>query len=270
MKKILTGLVLAGVMGAAFAQSAPTPKVLNLALAGGMKVDKTFPAVDGMTGYVLSKGSGQPTVVFTTNDNKYLVAGAIIDEGGKNLTADYAQKFIPKPEYSQFQSRLDKSAYLIEGSKTPKSIAYVFMDANCIFCHLAWKAFQPYEKVGLQVRWLPVAFLKKDSAGKAAAMLTAKDPEAALAQNETKFDEGSESGGLAPMEQIPSGVQAKIDENAKLMRDMGFQGTPAVVYKDAATGKLLATPGMVKLSELPASLGLPAQPNTDAELARFN
>jgi len=269
MKKVLTGLLLAGTLSAAFAQSAPTPKVLDLALAGGMKIDKTFPAVAGMTGYVLGKAGGQPTVVFTTSDSKYLIAGAIIDESGKNLTADYAQKFIPKPEYSQFQSQLDKSAYLIEGAKSPKSIAYVFLDANCIFCHLAWKAFQPYEKVGLQVRWLPVAFLKPDSAGKGAALLTAKDPEAALALNETKFDESSETGGIPAMTQIPAGISAKLDENAKLMREMGFQGTPAVVFKDAKTGKLLATPGMVKLSELPANLGLPEQPNNDPELARF-
>src|SRR5580698_3040556 len=73
--------------------------------------------------------------------------------------------------------QLQQTSVIVEGATGDKvkSTIYVFMDPNCIFCHYAWEAFQPYEAVGLQVRWIPLGFLKADSQGKAAALFDAAD-----------------------------------------------------------------------------------------------
>ncbi|MBC8737292.1 thiol:disulfide interchange protein DsbG [Paraburkholderia sp. UCT31] len=272
MKKFALAAIAALVATAAVAQAAPAasgvPKALSLVTQAGMKIERPFPAPAGLTGWVLSKG-GQYSIVYTTADGKYVLAGALIDEAGKNLTADHNAQYVPKVDYGQYWSQLEKSTYIAEGAKNPKTVVYAFMDPDCIFCHLTWKAFQSYEKAGLQVRWLPMGFLKPDSAGKAAALLTSAHPDAALAEHEHKFQPQTESGGIEPMATIPADIQAKLDANQKLMATMGFNGTPAIVYKDARTGKVFGKGGMPSLNDLPAMLNLPEQQITDPELLRF-
>ena len=77
------------------------------------------------------------------------------------------------------------STVLAEGTISgPKNIVYVFVDANCPFCHYTWLALQPYEKVGLQVRWIPVATLGPTSMPKAIEIMAAADQVAAFRKME--------------------------------------------------------------------------------------
>jgi len=243
---------------------ANVPKALQMAVRGGVKVEKSFNAVDGLTGWVITQKDGQVAVLFSTADGKYLMAGALVNEEGKNLTAYYTEMYTPHPDFS----KLENSAYLVEGAKSPKTIVYAFMDPNCIFCHLEWKALQAYEKVGLQVRWIPVAFLKPTSQGMAAALLESKQPAELLTVLQTKFDVKNEAGGIEPLAVVSAGSKAKIAANSELMHAFGFNGTPGMIYKDS-TGKVQYHPGMIKVSELPGMFDLPVQINTDPELARF-
>jgi len=270
VKKVIFAAALAAMMSSAFAAPDATPKVLDIPVKqGGMKIVNKFPAVGKMQGWVLQRG-GQNSVVFTTPDGKYLFAGALIDENGNNLTEDYTAKYVPKPDFTKLYSQLESSAYFIEGAKgsAVKGTIYAFMDPNCSYCHLAWKALQPYESAGLQVRWIPVGFLTHDSLPKAAALLESADPGAAMAQHEATFDPSTETGGIKPVEKISPATAKKLQANAKLMSDFGFGGTPAIVYKDK-NGKVVGKPGMPRLSELPEMTGMPEQPQTDPELARF-
>jgi thiol:disulfide interchange protein DsbG len=140
------------------------------------------------------------------------------------------------------------------------------MDPNCIFCHMLWIALKPYEAAGLQVRWIPVGFLQKDSSAKAAAILT--DGEPALEQCQQHFNVQTESGGIDGIAITPA-MRAKLASNLQLMRLAGVEGTPGVFYKDAA-GHVMRQDGMPSLSELPKITGLPPQPETDPQLARFS
>ena len=85
-----------------------------------------------------------------------------------------------EPEYQTLFAQLEKADVVREGPRKPKSVLYVFFDANCFYCHLTWKALQPYEAVGLQVRWLPVAYQQPSSVGRAAAIMQASDRVAVL------------------------------------------------------------------------------------------
>lgn len=170
-------------------------------------------------------------------------------------------------EYRAPYTKLGKTDAVHEGAKEPKRVLYVFFDANCYYCHLTWKALQPYEKVGLQVRWVPVAYQKPTSLGRAAAIMQAGDRAAALRDNESGYDAARFDGGIAPLQEVPPKLSAQIQVNTALMQAFGAPGTPALVWKDRSGIRVRA--GVPRLSELPGMTGLPAQPNADPELAKF-
>jgi thiol:disulfide interchange protein DsbG len=243
------------------------PKQIQGIIDSGAKVVKTFPAASQMKGWIISKDD-RYMIIFSSADNQTLFAGDMIDAAGKNLTEQYADQYIPKPDLAPLYSALEKSTYITEGvQKSPKSVVYAFFDPNCPFCHFAWKALQPYETAGLQVRWIPVAYLTESSTGKAAAILQAKDRGAALTENEQKYDLKSHEGGIKAAK--PNKASAKqLQDNSEFMHGFGITGTPAIVWKDAQ-GKIQVKGGMPRLHELPGMTGLAAQTIDDPELARF-
>lgn len=162
---------------------------------------------------------------------------------------------------------LEKADAVVEGASPPKRILYVFFDANCWYCHLTWKALQHYEKAGLQVRWVPVAFQKDSSTPKAAAIMQARDRAAALRENELGYKPESYDGGIAPVKPTKA-IEAQLEANFELMDRFGVPGTPGLVWKDDK-GRVRVKVGMARLSQLPAITGLPAQKIDDPELAGF-
>jgi thiol:disulfide interchange protein DsbG len=248
----------------ASAASLTPPPGLSAPLKGGLTVEKKFEAASGLTGWVMKSPDGQYTVFYTTSDGNLMIAGALVDKDGNNLTQIDNEKHVPKPDLQALWGKLEKSAWFASGAtKNPKSTIYVFLDPNCIFCHYIWMALEPYEAAGLQVRWIPVGFLKEDSAGKAAAIMTAKDPAAAHLQHQKDF----KTGGIKPVA-VPPELKAKLDANAMLMREAGFRGTPGTIFKDSS-GKVMKRDGMPRLPDLPTITGLPAQAQTNPEMDRF-
>jgi thiol:disulfide interchange protein DsbG len=165
-------------------------------------------------------------------------------------------------------ARLEQADAVVEGARAPKFTLYVLFDANCLYCHLTWKAVQPYEKVGLQVRWIPVAYQQLSSVGRAAAIMQAPDRVAAMRANETRYDAKRFDGGIEPAKSVPKKLAAQFAANTQLMKALGAPGTPVVAWKDAA-GTVHVRVGMLRLSELPAITGLPAQADDDPDLAAF-
>jgi thiol:disulfide interchange protein DsbG len=243
------------------------PKQIQGIVDNGAKIIKTFPAASKLKGWVISK-DGRYTIIYSTEDNQTLLAGDLIDNTGINLTEQYVALFIPKPDLTPLYTALEKSTYITEGEqKSPKSVVYAFFDPNCPFCHFAWKAFQHYEAAGLQVRWIPVAYLMETSTGKAAAILQAKDRLAAFTDNEQKYNLKNHEGGIKPAK--PTAASAKLlQDNSEFMHTFGITGTPAIVWKDAQ-GKIQMKGGMPLLHELPGITGLAEQKIDDPELARF-
>lgn len=249
------------------AAAEPLPPVLKRAVSAGVKVVKQFPAGSGLTGWVLGQG-GQHSIVYTTADKKTLIAGSLIDERGQNLSEQHESKYVPKPDLSAAYAQLQKSAFVAEGTVSkPKSVIYVFVDANCPFCHLMWKAVQPYEAAGLQVRWIPVATLGPTSMPKALSILAAADKTAAFRKMEQNHGKPW-SADPKVNERTHPAVAASIHRNGELMAQFGIGGTPGVVWRDKQ-GQVHVKGGMPRLSELPAITGLPEQKITDPDLDRF-
>lgn len=196
------------------------------------------------------------------------LAGALVDEHGGNLGARYEEQFVPKPDYAAAFGRLEKSAYVSEGSaKAPQSVLYVFVDPNCPYCHSTWRALLPYEAVGLQVRWIPVATLGPTSLPKAVEVLGAADKLAAFRGMEANHDKPWKATRQSD-EASHATVATAIRQNTDLMGTFGIAGTPGIVWRDRQ-GKIQVKSGMPRLSDLPGMTGLPEQKVDDPELAKF-
>src|SRR4029077_6036989 len=170
--------------------------------------------------------------------------------------------------FSESPALLEKADAVVEGAKAPKRVLYVFWDANCYYCNLTWKALQHYEKAGLQVRWVPVAYQKDNSAALGAAVMGAKDRVAALRENETRYRPKSYDGGIKAAAKVPADLAIELEENMTLMGRFGMSGTPALLWKDAK-GTVRTHLGLPPLSKLPEITGLPEQKIDDPELAKF-
>lgn len=122
-----------------------------------------------------------------------------------------------------------KSTWIAQGEG--QRTLYVFFDPNCPYCASLYKNLQPLiAPYDLQPRWIPVAILDPTSLGKAAAILQAKDPKAALAENEGHAGAGTHTGSIH--EDIPSGdTEARLRANAALLHQVGVPVVPTMLFR---------------------------------------
>ncbi|OGI42130.1 MAG: hypothetical protein A2150_07420, partial [Candidatus Muproteobacteria bacterium RBG_16_64_11] len=96
-------------------------------------------------------------------------------------------------------------------------VIYVFFDPNCPYCHKVYEMLRPQVQRGaVELRWVVTGKLMATSAGKAAAMLEARDPTEAFYRNERGFSQATGSfGGIeeepAPREDTLRKLKANLD-----------------------------------------------------------
>lgn len=155
---------------------------------------------------------------------------------------------------------LQEAHWVAEGSARPRHVLYIFIDANCPFCHKLWLGLQPYYRKGLQVRDLLVGVIAPSSPAKAAAIIDARDPAGALRTNELHWGSRSDGGGgIAPVAH-PSDEDLRIlAHNLALMHGFGFPGTPGLVYTDAQgqLHGLEGSPGANQLGQIVRAAAVP-------------
>ncbi len=232
----------------------------------GLDIVREFPVGASITGWVVSY-KGSDTIVYTTADGEFLINGVLLDAQGNDLTEEHQKSWLPKPSWDDLATShfiTEKSLNNDEGAT--KSTIYMFFDANCPFCHLSWLALQPYRAAGLEVRWIPVAYLKPDSRDKAAALLSAASNQQAklLEKSMQNFGQSKADISKAASDKNKSQLQA----NMNLMQAFGINGTPGWVWLNEA-GELQTHSGMMRLPKLPSVTGLPAQQHTEPTLMRF-
>lgn len=257
MKYLLLIMALASAQLAAAQPSAPAKDNFGPAVhylqSKGVTIDARFSVPGGLRGYAATMPNGQRGVFFTTGDGKILIFGTLVDAHGKNLTQAYRNAYVQKPMNKQYFSKLEKSRWIAEGSRHPKRIIYAFIDPNCPYCHEFWEAARKAYSKGLQVRYIVVGILGSSSVNKAAAILGAKNPAAALEKNERGFKH--HSGAIAPVTKMPGKIHDIIADHNQLMANFGLDGTPGLVWKDSA-GKIQTSNGLPPSSELAKIFGL--------------
>ncbi|MFK4446060.1 thiol:disulfide interchange protein DsbG [Caballeronia udeis] len=233
-----------------------TPAALASLVQHGYEIKRSFPAAGGLTGWVVN-GNGREHIVYSLQDGRHLMVGTLLDEQGHNLNTDYEDRFVSHPDPTALYDKLQHARFIADGPDKSKSVIYVFLDPNCVYCHAAWVALRPYVAAGLQVRWVPVGFLKPSSLGRAAALLESAAPADALRLNEERFNVATEDGGLPPLIAPPSETVKVLRENSDLMAAFGGTGTPTIVWKDT-DGKIRIESGMPPLEKLSLITGLVA------------
>ncbi len=139
--------------------------------------------------------------------------------------------------------KLSNSNWIADGSDKAEQIVYVFTDPNCPYCKRLWNDARPWVDAGkLQLRHVMVGTLGEGSQKKAAYLLSAKDPIAALKGNESD---------KAPAKEIKveAKQQQQIEDNQELMALLGVNGTPAILQLDD-TGMMQLHPGAPQGSQL--------------------
>lgn len=161
---------------------------------------------------------------------------------------------------------LEHSHWIADGRDDAPRKIYVFMDANCKFCTKFWSDARPWVDSGkVQLRHVMVAVIAPSSAGKAATILSDADPARRLSVFEQAHAFGVvrmmangqrpslEDPNLQPMATIPADIARRLDDDDRMMRSLGIQGTPGIVFR-AANGQLFAKGGLAP-EELPQVLG---------------
>ena len=143
------------------------------------------------------------------------------------------------------------------GSPMNVRTVYVFFDPQCPHCAALWNSAKPL-KAQTKFVWIPVGILNKTSSTQGATILSAKDPAAAMEENEASVL--GHGGGITATSSTDE-VQAKVKKNTELFNRFGFESIPTIVALHAQTGLLVKKEGSLSTGDLAAFLGLtpPAQ-----------
>ena len=230
------------------AQDVPAP--IRALASQGVTIKGPLTAPPGFKGYV-GDFRGQPLPIYLLPDGQHVVIGTLLDASGNDLTRAPLQAAAAPALGAAAWAELAKASWIAEGATRPKRIVYVFTDTECPYCHKLWAATQPLLAGGdVQVRHVMVAVIAPQSRGRAAAILDAADPQAALQQHERSFGHST----VAPQPSVPAATASRIDANNALMEKLGIHGTPATVYEDA-DGQVRMLQGMLPEDRLKAIFG---------------
>lgn len=243
---LLAMSLLLGVAGCSQAQQTPTPKapatggaakatanrpaVLQGIEKHGFEVMGEFDAPGGLRGFAGLVGGQQPAAAYVTADGKAVMVGTLFNEKGEDVGAGPIDRLVAKPMSDRIWKKLDASAWVRDGRADAPRVVYTFSDANCPYCHRFWEAARPWVDGGkVQLRHVMVGVIREDSPAKAAAILGAPNPSALFLQNEHEFSKG----GIKAAASITPALANKLDANQVLMVELGFQGTPGILFRDA-------------------------------------
>ncbi len=197
-------------------------------------VQKTFKMKPySLTGYVLQPKTQdqEPTILYSDNKKGLIFLGAIFDENGKPLTEIHKQRYLfPELAKRLLNTATDSNWFLIGSQEAPHQL-YFIGEPNCTICHQLYHELKPYiDNKELAIRWIMLSFLKPDSLNKAAAIIQAKDPSAALdlLYNEQE-DSTTQNKKTIPATQA---TQDFINKNLQFAGKNNAVGAPILFFVD--------------------------------------
>ena len=114
------------------------------------------------------------------------------------------------------------------------TVVYVFFDPQCPHCGHLWNASIPLQKKARFV-WMPVGLINATSSAQGATLLSAADPAQAMTEHEASLIAGK--GGIGAGADVTDEAKQAVDSNTKLFNNLGLEGVPFTVVKNARTGQ---------------------------------
>ena len=119
---------------------------------------------------------GRPIALYLTPSGR-LIAGTALDEDGRESDGAALEAAVHPPLGEAAWKQLEASRWIADGNSSAPRIIYVFTDPNCPFCAKLWADARPWVDSGkVQLRHVIVGILTPTSRGKAATLLTDKNP----------------------------------------------------------------------------------------------
>lgn len=145
----------------------------------------------------------------------------------------------------------------VVGAPMAARTVYVFFDPQCPHCAVLWQSAKPLKSQAKFV-WIPVGLIGKTSIAQSATILGAKDPIAAMEENEASVL--AKQGGISASGDIDA-QKPIVEKNTALLNRFGFESVPTIVALHAQTGALVTNEGSLPTADLARLLGLqvPAQ-----------
>lgn len=200
------------------------PEMLSYLEGSGGEVHAKFRVNEHLNGFAVSINNDR-LIVYATADGSYVFNGSLLDKKADDLTVKFAKKYLPKTEVGSQLKRIEDSSFVSTHKTGADRRVYVIHDPNCGFCKQAHTTIMSYPHAKVDVRWIPVGALGKDSAEKAAVILGNKS-----INIQDDFNKGyALTDKESPM--INEQMQAVI-ENTRLMKYLGIGGTPAFIVVD--------------------------------------
>jgi thiol:disulfide interchange protein DsbG len=228
LRPIQLTVLLATLLTMPLAQAQEWPSAIKAVEARGAKIIQRFDAPSGLQGYA-ARYNGQGVALYLTADGQHVLVGSLLNAQGEDLSRQPLETLVYEPLGKEKLSKLASSSWIADGSASAPRIVYMFSDPNCPYCNMFWKQARPWVEAGdVQVRHVMVGILRQDSVAKAAALLRAKDQQAALHAHES----AGKASKLQALEKIPSATQQQLDNNLALMTEMGASATPTIFYQD--------------------------------------
>ncbi|RFF27714.1 MULTISPECIES: thiol:disulfide interchange protein DsbG [unclassified Wenzhouxiangella] len=247
---LLPGVILAGVGLSASAIAQNHPSVVQSLIDRGVTINATFDAPGDLTGYVGNK-DGQAVAFYLTPDREHVVVGSMLDAEGQNLTEPKLQELVRGPQNEQAWRQLEEADWVIDGDPEAPVVVYTFTDPNCPYCHRFRQAGKPWIESGrVQLRHILVGILKEDSLPKAATIMGAESPSAALSENQDRYRDG----GINVNHQLVGDNTSRVRANNQLMSSLGLGATPSTYYLDDS-GNVQTKQGAPRPDELEAIMG---------------
>lgn len=222
----LTAATATACLTAAYAAEKVRPAVIEALSAKGVTNIQELEKAGDVR--IFAGVSGQnPISIYLLKDGNAVV-GARIDKNAEPMDVKLVSNAMAQPLNEGIWQQLESSQWIRDGKADAPRVVYVISDPNCPWCHKFWAAARPYVEAGkVQLRHVFVGIIRSDSAAKAAAIFESSNPSETLEQNERAF----EKGGIAPLKTISAKSKKTLDANLKLMQQLGFSGTPAILYK---------------------------------------
>ena len=235
--------------GVSQADNGDRPQSLAALEAQGLTIVQEFEVSGDLRAFAGVAGD-RPMAIYVTSDGSTIV-GTRLNANGEPIDAGKLQDLVAKPMSEETWAQLEASTWILDGEADAPRVVYTFSDANCPYCNRFWEAARPWVDSGkVQLRHLFVGVIKADSSAKAAAILEASDPSAALVENEQNFAQG----GITPAKSVSNNAQKVLDDNQMLMHANGFRGTPGIIVRDS-DGLIKKFNGMPQPGQLVEVLG---------------
>ncbi|MCQ1060271.1 thioredoxin fold domain-containing protein [Photobacterium sp. ZSDE20] len=173
---------------------------------------------------VLVDTGGREYHLYWVHEDGFITGGHLLTTEGGNLTRKYEQRMTPALDLStNFDQLYDEGVIFGSTDRDDSGAMYVIYEPHCGYCKNFHAELQPYIEQGLDLRLIPVSFLRANSPDIISAVANAEVPFEAL----KRFDQTGQFDSVPVTGQLRSQLAA----NSNFMRDIGVRGTPGVIYK---------------------------------------